>query len=491
MPRRALLFVLLALMGSCWSLNALADDWPQWLGPQRDSVWREEGIVEGIPEAGLKVKWRAEVAMGYAGPAVAEGRIYLMDYVTTSGEVTNNPGRRDKLEGSERVLCFDAATGQLVWKHEYVQAYDFSFAGGPRCTPVVTGGKVYALGAEGRLLCLALADGKVLWEIDLKQAYNARTPMWGFAGHPLVDDQRLVCLVGGAGSVTVAFDKDTGKELWRALDAKEPGYSPPTLIDRGGAKQLVIWHSESINGLDPATGKALWSVPLKPDFGMAIAAPRQLGTKLFASGVRNAGAMIELTESGGADLLWRGNPTTAVYSANATPFLEGEVMYGCDGSGTLVCANLSDGKRLWETAEPTSGKRGKRYATVFLVKHKERFFLFNDSGDLILANLSPEGYQELGRFHVLDPTSNAMGRDVVWSHPAFAMKCLFARNDKELVCVSLAADQVAKCVSPRPGPRGLAGSMAQFLGRTVLCVPQVLHPGRLASHETPCGKHAR
>ncbi|MHB8899806.1 MAG: PQQ-binding-like beta-propeller repeat protein, partial [Thermoguttaceae bacterium] len=335
MPRRAALLIL-TLACACWTGKAPGEDWPQWLGPRRDSVWRDEGIVDRFPEAGLKEKWRAKVELGYSGPAVADGRVYVTDYVKRSGQVTNNPSRRDKLEGSERVLCFDAASGQLLWKHEYPQAYDFSYAGGPRCTPAVFGGKVYSLGAEGRLVCLSGTDGKLLWEVDFKEAYGAATPLWGHSAHPLVDDHSLYCLVGGKGSVAVAFDKDTGKERWRALDAAEPGYSPPTMIEHAGAKQLVIWHSESINGLDPASGKTLWSVPLKPDFGMAIATPRQLGSRIFASGVRSAGALLELTGPSGADIAWRGQSDTAIYSASATPFLEGDVMYGCDGSGTLM-----------------------------------------------------------------------------------------------------------------------------------------------------------
>jgi len=182
-----------------------ADDWPQWLGPQRDSIWRETGILNKFPEGGPKVKWRVPITGGYAGPAVAEGRVFVTDYVRSEGENTNNPVGRDRLGGKERVLCLDAAEGKLLWKHEYDCIYNISYTTGPRCTPTVHSGKVYTLGAEGNLLCLDAAKGSVLWSKDLKKEYRVETPLWGFCGHPLVDGQKLICLVGGEGSVGVAF----------------------------------------------------------------------------------------------------------------------------------------------------------------------------------------------------------------------------------------------------------------------------------------------
>lgn len=134
-----------------------------------------------------------------------------------------------------------------------------SYPAGPRATPTVSGGKVYTLGTEGDLICFEAAKGKILWQRNFKEDYQVQTPMWGFTGHPLIDGQKLIYLVGGAGSVAVAFDKDTGKELWRALTAKEPGYCPPTIIEAGGKRQLIIWHPESVNSLDPETGKVYWS----------------------------------------------------------------------------------------------------------------------------------------------------------------------------------------------------------------------------------------
>ncbi|MBI2481875.1 MAG: PQQ-like beta-propeller repeat protein, partial [Planctomycetia bacterium] len=349
---------------------SLADDWPQWLGPNRDSVWRESGIVDRFPPEGLPIKWRAPVALGYSGPAVANGRVYVMDYVLRSGTVTNNADGRDRLEGDERVMCLDAATGQLIWKHEYDRPYHISYPG-PRCTPAIDGDRVYALGAEGNLSCLDAIGGRAIWSKDFAKDYGARTPYWGVAAQPLVHGNALYCVVGGKGSVAVAFDKRTGAELWRALSASEPGYRPPTMIEHADRKQLLIWHAESLNSLDPETGKDLWSVPLKPHGGMAIAAPRKLGPHLLATGDSNTAVLLKLGDALAVpEILWRGEVKSAVYCTNSTPFLENRMIYGCDArSGALMGVRLEDGERLWQTFAPTiGGTRRAQYDTAFLVK---------------------------------------------------------------------------------------------------------------------------
>lgn len=443
--RMTVLSILLCLAATI--SPGFADDWPQWLGPERDSVWRETGILQRFPEGGPRVVWRAPVALGYSGPAVADGRVFLMDYVLESGRVTNNPGARDTLQGTERVLCLDAKTGELLWKHEYPRPYQVSYGGGPRCTPTVAGGKVYALGGEGNLWCLDAKTGRVLWSKDFVEDYGAETPFWGVSAHPLVDGDVLYALVGGPGSVAVAFDRHSGQEIWRALSAPAQGYCPPTMIEHGGRKQLLIWHSESVNSLDPMTGEVFWTVPVKPSFEMSICAPRLLGDYLFVTAYNEASALLRLGQSDGqptAEVVWRGNPRNSVYCANSTPFLEDGMIYGCDvNSGKLMGVRLETAERVWETWEPTLGdvQRGGRYGTAFLVKHEDRFILFNEQGDLILARLSPEGYEELDRARILEPTNEVFGRALVWSHPAFAYRCVFARNDKELICVSLAEEQ--------------------------------------------------
>ncbi len=425
------------------SFSAHADEWPQWMGPNRDGVYRESGIVERIGESGLPIKWRVPVAGGYSGPAVARGRLFVTDFIIESGKSTNNSGGRDNITGSERVLCFDAATGDELWKFSAARQYNISYANGPRATPTVDEDRVYALGAEGDLLCLQAESGELLWQKKLAEEFHAETPIWGHAAHPLVHDDLVYCLAGGPGSVVVALDKLTGEVRWQALTASEIGYCPPMLYTLGGKQQLLVWHADSLNALDPQTGSVTWTYPLQPRYGMAIAAPQINGNRLYASGIGETAVMLELQPDGTpGQALWTGKPKIGVYSGNGTALFDGDRLYGADcGSGAFIAVNADDGQRLWETfALTTGGQRRASHGTSFVVKHEDKFILFTETGDLVFAKFGSEGFEELGRMHVLEPTSEGMGRAVVWSHPAFANRCLFARNDKELVCVSLVAE---------------------------------------------------
>jgi outer membrane protein assembly factor BamB len=418
----------------------MADDWPQWMGPRRDDVWRETGIVEKFPKDGPKVLWRTKIHYGYSGPAVAGGLVYVMDYKTDADVARLSVPTRPKnaIKGKERVLCLDAGKGTPVWEHSYDCDYSVSYPGGPRCTPTVSGGKVYTLGCEGNLLCLDAKKGTVLWSKDFKKDYDAKTPIWGFCGHPLVSGKMLICIVGGKDSLAVAFDRDTGKEIWKSSNADEPGYSAPVLIDAGGKKQVVIWGPEKISGLDLDTGKPFWSVTVRPSFGMSIMSPRKSGDYLFAGGIIGVCACLDLGgEKPSAKVAWRGKRDTGLYPVNMSPFIEGDTIYGVDQPGQLRAVDLKTGKRLWETFKPVRGEQVNA-GTAFLVKNGDRFFIFNEKGELIIARLRRKGYEEVDRCKLLDPAGTAFGRSVVWSHPAFANRCVFARNDREIVCASLA-----------------------------------------------------
>jgi outer membrane protein assembly factor BamB len=415
------------------------------MGPNRDDVWEETGILEKFPEGGPKVLWRKPVHGGFAGPAVAGGKVYVTDYVRAAGDEKPAPTKRNQLQGKERVLCLDAKTGNELWKHEYDCPYGISYPAGPRCTPTVDGGKVYTLGAMGDLFCLDAANGSVIWSKDLPETYKAPLPLWGYAGHPLVYKDLLICMAGGEGSAVVALDKQTGKEVWKALTTPEIGYSPPTLIQAGGVTQLLIFHGKGITSLDPDTGSLHWSEPLATAYAMAIMAPRQGGDFLFAGGHNGKSVGLKLDASKPAvTKAWQGSRTLGLAPVSGTPFVENGVAYGIDGDGIFRAMRVATGERLWGTSRPVNGKDGERRGAVegatFVTKNGDRFFIFGENGDLVIARLSPEKYEEISRTKLLDPVGVGLGRSVVWSHPAYADRCVFARNDKEIVCASLAAE---------------------------------------------------
>ncbi|MEM9237059.1 MAG: PQQ-binding-like beta-propeller repeat protein [Verrucomicrobiota bacterium] len=423
----------------------MAADWPQWLGPDRDGTWDEQGVAAAFPEDGPKVAWRVPVGLGYSGPSVANGKVYLMDFRLADGKVINDPGKAVLLKGSERVRCFDAKTGDQLWMHEDKRLYELSYPAGPRSTVTVSGGKAYALGAMGQLLCLNAESGDLIWEKDLVKLYKPKFPIWGYSAHPLVHDGMVVTMAGGEGSSVVAVDAATGEEKWKALSSEEPGYCPPTVIEYAGVEQMIVFTPLEVAALKPASGEVLWTQPLKPNYNMSIAAPQFWDGKLYASGIGRIGALYELSkDKPGAKRLWKGKPKTGLYSSNATPVIVDGTMYGADiDTSKLTAVDLKDGKRLWTTTEPVTGEAGSRvrHGTVFVTHHEPsgRFYLFNEQGELIIAKMTPEGYEELSKAKVLETTNEAFGREVVWTAPAFAMKSAFVRNDKELVRVDLAA----------------------------------------------------
>ncbi|MGC4005511.1 MAG: PQQ-like beta-propeller repeat protein [Pirellulales bacterium] len=425
-------------------LNAArAEDWPQWQGVRRDSVWNETGLLDAFPADGPKVLWRAPLRYGYAGPAVSGGRVYVMDLVTDVEGVERLGFQQKPIDGQERVSCFDAKSGKEIWKFAYPVTYNIQYPAGPRCTPTVHDGVVYALGAEGDLNALDAATGKALWSKKFAKDFAAKTPVWGYAGHPLVVGDVVVVVTGAEKDSVVALDRKTGETRWRALDYSDPGYAPPSLIQQAGKTLVLIFGTQSLDALEPTTGKPVWSVPIAVDFKMPVMAPRQVGDLLYACGVEQTAALLKLTD-GTPEVLWRAKPKRAVFTVNSSPFVQDGMIYGANVDGEFTAAKLENGERVWSSFLPTTGKdwggRKNRSGTGFVVKNGERFFIFSETGDLLIAKLTPEKYEEVSRMKIIEPTGTAWDRPLVWSHPAFADKCVFARNDKEIVCVSLAKD---------------------------------------------------
>jgi outer membrane protein assembly factor BamB len=421
------------------------------MGPERDGVWRESGLVDKFPAGGPKVLWRKVIGAGYSGPAVAGERVFVMDRERAK-DGAGKPLRitRDGYPGTERIVCLSALDGKLLWRHVYDCPYQIAYPTGPRATPLVHDGRVYTLGAMGDLRSLDAQTGRLCWSKNFMRDYQLDAPpVWGWAGHPLLEGDLLYCLVGGEGSGVVAFHKDTGKEAWKALTTAEIGYSPPMLVQAGGKRQLIVWLVEAIYSLDPATGHVYWKqlypatgTPHRP--AQHIATPRRAGDLLFFTSIHHGPMMLKLApDRPTATVLWKGKSNNhgrpdGLHSLMSSPVLKGGYIYGICVNGELRCLKADTGQRLWESGEIANGKKVV-CSTAFLVVHGDRVILFNEQGDLILAELTPSGYKEIDRAHILDPVQVSHGRNVVWCHPAFARRCVFARNDKEIVCVTLAA----------------------------------------------------
>ena len=437
---------------ACWQLASLltlsatiigshplhADDWPQWMGPHRDNVWRESGIVEQFTDGAPLLLWKTEIAGGYAGPAVAESRVFVTDYVPTdpSAPTTNNPSRST---GTERVHCLDVATGEQLWQHAWPVAYTISYPAGPRCTPLVDGERVYVLGAEGHLFCLAVDDGEVLWSKNLRETYRTKTATWGYASHPLIDGDRLICIAGTDVAHAVALDKHTGEEEWRAGTAPEQGYCPPVIIEAAGQRQLILMKPDGMYAVVPETGRLLWESPYNADNGSIIMQPVHLGDYLYVGGFQEKNLLLKLdSNTPGVEVVWRNKRQHGISAVNVQPFVLEGSLCGFHEKGDLRMVDIPSGEVIFSSGGPLPGRLGG-CGTAFITRHEERFFLFTESGDLVIAHLSPAGYREIDRVHLIDPSNTAFGRDVVWSHPAYAEQSVFVRNDREIRRYSLAA----------------------------------------------------
>ena len=418
-----------------------ADDWPEFRGEGRLGIWRETGLLETFPTDGLKVRWRQPIKAGYAGPAVVDGRVFATDWEPTNG-----------MRGVERALAFDEDTGEVLWS----QAWEADYAGiqweiGPGATPTVDGDRVYVLGRTGTLSALAVETGEILWRKQYGEDYGVNRMQWGFdwgfASAPLVDGDRLICFVGGAPDArVVAFDKITGEEIWRALPSEgDLGVAQPIIIEAGGARQLIVWNPEEVASLDPETGAIYWRQPYVVGGAMTVAAPVQVGAQLFFTTFYDGPMMLTLNQDRpGATIAWKGSSnseirTEGLHGVLATPIIDGGYIYGICSYGQLRCLNAETGERIWETQDATVERR--RWVSGFMVRNGNRVLLNNDRGELVIARLSPSGYDEVSRTHLIAPTSDPGNRRelryVNWVHPAYANKHIYTRNDEEIISLTM------------------------------------------------------
>lgn len=399
MDRRRILALLALAALSTW---AAAADWPQFRGPGRDGVSAEKGLAASWPADGPKELWRVELGDGYSAPVIAAGRVYTMF------------SRGD----DEFIACFDAADGSELWRVRADATWKDRFANGPRSTPTVDGETVYALGSRGKLLALAAADGALRWSRDLPREFGAKAPKWGVSTSPLVEGKALLVDVGGnEGASIVAFDKASGKELWRA-GSDGAGYSAPVAFEAGGVRQVVFFTATSVTALRPSDGTLLWEVPWATSWDVNAATPIFIPPdKLFVSSGYDVGAAVYRIKSGAdgevsVEELWKNREMKNKFSSSV---LHDGYIYGFDEK-TLKCIGATDGETRWQA-------RGLGHGSLLYADGK--LIVLGDEGTLALVEATPEEYREKSRAQVVE------GR--TWTMPALSGGRLYVRNLKELV----------------------------------------------------------
>ena len=422
--------IIIALFLSSTDTSTL-DDWSDWRGPGRDGTWNEKGILKRFDAENLEIKWSAPVSAGYSGPTVSDNRVYITDRMTKPA--------------SERVLCFDAQTGNSIWSFSYdCDYFGIGYPAGPRASVVVDRDRAYSLGAMGHLFCFDKKTGDVLWKRDLNREYKIRMLTWGISAAPLIVEDKLILNIGGSDNACiVGLDKLTGKELWRNLE-DDASYSAPILILQAGHQVVVVWTGQHIVGLDPETGKVYWQQEfIQKRMVINIATPVIYDHFLFISSFYDGSMLLKLGENDlSASMVWRRQGknernTDALHCCISTPILTENLIFGVDSYGELRCLDLMTGDRIWEDL---TAVKPNRWANIHFTEHEQFTLMFNEHGELILSNLSKDGFHEIDRAKLIEPTTdqlNRSGTGVTWAHPTFANRHVFARSDKELVCADL------------------------------------------------------
>ncbi len=385
----------------------VASDWPQLRGQNRDGVSGEANLADSWPEAGLPLLFKAAIGRGFSEVSASEGRLYTQ---YSEGESE---------EASEFAGCFDALTGKKIWAVRLGREFVDEFGNGPRSTPTLDGDLGYFLGSYGHLMALSRSDGSVKWAVELSEAFGSKTPRWGFSTSPLIDGDQLVLeLGGGEGKGFGAFEKRTGKLLWKSQDAP-PSYCSPLMIEPFGVKQYVFVVGSKVISITPG-GKELWSFPWQENT-MTIAVPVFLPPdRIFVSASGDGGAMvIKLSQVAGlldVQTVWKNRSIKNHFSSSV---IHEGFLYGFDNA-TLRCIDLSSGKRIW-------AKRG--FGKGALILADDKLYILSDQGRLALAKASKDGYIELSSFDGLEGKC--------WTAPTLSEGRLYLRNHEALVAYDL------------------------------------------------------
>lgn len=402
---------------SCFlfGLGALgrAEDWPQFLGPNRNGIASEKGLVRSWKENGPKVLWRIEGGVGMSGVVVREGVAFTMAH----------------RGGEQTLLAIGAENGKSAWETPIAPEYRNQMGNGTRATPVVDGDRVVVFTGEGILAAVHRSTGKVLWSRNVVSDAMGEPADYGMASSPLVVDGKVIVHLGVADNSIAAFEVENGKPAW-STGSDPAGYSSPTLLTLHGKPHLVSFVGASLTGMDPASGKVLWRYPFETDFGCNIATPIAVdGGVYISAGENHGGTLLDIEPS--ADGFtpkerWTSfGPSSVLRCEWQTPLLIDGHLYGFDNVGGagpvshLACIEAKTGKRVWQKT---------RFGKGNAVAADGVLYILTFDGQLVTIAATPKGYSEIARAKVSDKTRTA---------PSLANGLLYLRDDKEIICLDL------------------------------------------------------
>jgi outer membrane protein assembly factor BamB len=399
--------------------RGLPRDWPQWRGPNRDGVSAETALLTDWPAGGPRVIWKRAVGRGFSSVVVVNGRLFTMEEeAAQAGPGAGTP------PAYEAVVCRDARTGDEVWRFRYPNHYSERFGSGPRSTPAVDGDYVYAVGPTGIFHCLRADTGAKVWRHDLLEEFGGRKMRYGVSFSPLVEGGLVYTTPGGPdGNAVVAFDKHSGRVVWKALD--DPmGYSSPVAVTAAGVRQLLVLTNTALVSLSPAEGKVYWRYPWETDNGFNIATPLGLGEYVFISSAYHKGcALLEVTAEAGGSLrphcVYEHNRMRNHFSSSVR---WGDHLYGFD-EADLVCMDVRTGVPAWRQ----KGVRRLRKGSLLIAAG--HLIILGEGGTLTLAEATPSGYHEKG--------SGRVSEHKCWTAPALADGRLYIRDESHLFCLDL------------------------------------------------------
>jgi outer membrane protein assembly factor BamB len=397
------------LLGLAAAIPALAVDWPQYLGPNRNGTYSGPPLAESWGASGPKVVWRKQVGQAFAGPAVVQNRVLLFHRV-----------------GNEEVLeALDAKTGASIWRYAYPTNYrdDFGFDEGPRAVPVVADGIVYTFGAQGQLHAVDLARGTRIWSEDTMKRFGVPKAFFGAGGSPLVEGGRLIANIGGDKAGVVAFDAKSGKVVWTATD-DDASYSSGIAATFAGRRSAVFLTRDNLLALDPATGTIQFQRPWRARNANSVnaATPVIVGDTIFVSAEYGPGAGVLRVEGSKLVDVWASND--AMTNHYATSVYHDGHLYGFHGrqelGPALRAVDFRTGTVKWSQDQFRAGS---------ITLAGDRLLIARESGELILAPASPQTFKPIARAQVLP--------GVVRPMPAIADGFVYLRNENTLICLDL------------------------------------------------------